>query len=84
MSDAKNEVIRQFIVNKLVKKADQKNIADSDNIIMSGVIDSLGIMHLITFLEDKFKIKVKDDEILPENFESIESISNYLNSQGIV
>jgi acyl carrier protein len=84
MSDAKNEVIRQFIVNKLVKKADQKNIADSDNIIMSGVIDSLGIMHLITFLEDKFKIKIKDDEILPENFESIESISNYLNSQGIV
>jgi acyl carrier protein len=84
MSDVKNEVIRQFIVNKLVKKADQKNIADGDNIIMSGVIDSLGIMHLITFLEDKFKIKVKDDEILPENFESIESISNYLNSQGIV
>ncbi len=84
MSDPKNEMIRQFIVTKLVKKADQRNIADNDNIIMSGIIDSLGIMHLISFLEEKFKIKVRDDEILPENFESIESISRYLKSQGVV
>ncbi len=83
MSEPRNEVIRQFIVSKLVKKADHKNISDSDNIIMSGIIDSLGIMHLITFLEEKFKIKVKDDEILPENFESIESISTYLKTQGV-
>lgn len=83
IDSAKKEALRQFITGKLAKKENQKAITDEDNIIMSGLVDSLGIMRLIAFLEEKFGVKVRDEDILPENFESIDNIARFLSSQGL-
>lgn len=55
----------------------------ADNLIEQGIIDSLGIMRLLTYLEGSFGIKVSDEELIPVNFETIESISSFIrNKEG--
>ena len=68
-------MIRQYIVTELIKDKKQANLKDSDSLIESGIVDSLGIMKLIGFLEDKINIQVSDDELVPENFSSVDSIA---------
>ena len=72
------ELIRKFILQKIAKKAIQMNVNDQDNLITTGVIDSLAVMQLVAFIEESFSIKVKDEDIVPENFESIEVISAFV------
>jgi acyl carrier protein len=50
----------------------------ADNLIEQGIIDSLGIMRLLTFLERSFGVKVSDEELIPVNFETIENISSFI------
>lgn len=68
--------IRNFIINELVQDARHANLGDSDPLIESGIMDSLGMMKLIGFLEDNLSIEINDDELIPENFSSIETIGN--------
>jgi acyl carrier protein len=72
------ELIRKFVLQKLAKKAIQMDVNDQDNLITTGVIDSLAVMQLVAFIEESFSIKVKDEDIVPENFESIEAISVFV------
>lgn len=71
------EVIRRFVGLELLNDGGGgvANLRDSDSLIESGVIDSLGIMKLLAFLEDTFDIQISDDALVPENFETIEAIS---------
>lgn len=78
--------IREFIVSDLVKNEDYSVIEDEQDLITSGIIDSLGIMKLVAYLEENFAIKVEDTEIVPENFISVDTISAYVaakNASGI-
>ena len=72
------ELIRKFVLQKLAKKEIQVNVNDQDNLITIGVIDSLGIMQLVAYIEETFSVKVKDEDIVPDNFESIEAISLFI------
>lgn len=74
MADTKS-IIRQYIVAELIKDKKQANLGDSDSLIESGIVDSLGIMKLIGFLEDRINIQISDDELIPENFSSVNSIT---------
>ena len=67
------ELIHNFITTELVSG----NIAiqDSDSLIESGIIDSLGIMKLIGFIEDNMSVTIDDMELVPENFANIEAIT---------
>jgi acyl carrier protein len=76
------EQIRQFILTELVNDKAHADIADSDSLLESGIVDSLGIMKLIGFLEDNLSVQVNDDELIPENFASIETITNLVASKS--
>ncbi len=69
------EAIRNYIKTELVNNQEHSNLADSDQLIESGIIDSLGIMKLIGFLEDSLSVQIDDMELVPENFSSIDAIS---------
>ena len=75
---ANTDPIMEFIKNQLVREKTMKNIGRGDDLIESGVIDSLGILKLLEFLEAKFSIHIADEELIPENFESIESIESFI------
>ena len=56
---------------------------DSDSLVESGVIDSLGIMKLVEFIERTFEIKVDDTDLVPEHFDTLDAMNNFLSTKGI-
>ncbi len=71
------ESVRQFIVETfLFGNGDW--LEDDMSFLESGVVDSTGILELIMFLEDTFGITIADDELVPENLDSISNIANFL------
>ena len=72
--------IREFIVeNFLFGQAN--GLGDGDSLLDKGVIDSTGVLELIGFVEDNYGLKVADEEIVPDNFDSIDRISQYVRSK---
>jgi acyl carrier protein len=66
--------IRAFVTERLAPAVGLTTLGDEDDLIDSGVVDSLGIFQLIAFLEERFGIKIGDEEITPENFGTIAAI----------
>lgn len=72
--------LRTFIVENFLF-GDSGNLSDSDSLLQKGIVDSTGILDLISFLEQKFGITVGDDELLPANLDSIDNIVNFLDKK---
>jgi len=79
-SDELNEQLRDFLLDRfpLVRK---RGLNFEDNLLEGGVLDSLGILDLVAFIEKKFDVVLSDDELLPENFESIRHISTFIRNK---
>jgi acyl carrier protein len=55
-----------------------KQIRPSDNLLETGVLDSLGLMQLVIFIEEKLGLKVPDEDVVIENFSSVDALTGYL------
>ena len=66
--------IRGFFGTEL----DKNSIGDDDSLLMAGIIDSLKMMDLIAYLEKEFGVSIDDDELMPENFDSIDAITEFI------
>ncbi len=69
--------IRAFILEKFPASR-QKSLEDSDSLIESGMIDSMGMLELVIFVESNFGLLVEDIDLTPENFESIVALSTFV------
>ncbi len=69
------ESIKNYVLSELVSDKQHSNLSDTDQLIETGIIDSLGIMKLIGFLEDNLSVQIDDMELIPENFATIEAIA---------
>lgn len=58
-----------------------KNVSNDEPLLKNGLIDSLGILDLVTFVENEFGIAVSDEDLLPENFGSIHSLTNFVHNK---
>ena len=71
--------IKEFIIKEIAIINDNKEINDCDaDLLMSEVLDSLGIVTLIGRIEEEYKIEIDADDIIPENFETINSITELI------
>ncbi|HZD31915.1 MAG TPA: phosphopantetheine-binding protein [Candidatus Angelobacter sp.] len=52
--------------------------ADTDSFLESGIIDSTGVLQLVTYLEETYGIAVEDDELTPDNLDCVNSVAAYL------
>ena len=76
-------VIRNFIVENFLFGDTGVPLGDEDSLLQKGLIDSTGILEIVSFIEEKFGIAVEDDELVPENLDAINSIAKYiLRKQG--
>ncbi len=57
---------------------DASALTESTPLLASGIVDSTGVLEVVAFLEDQFDIKVEDDEMLPENLDSVAQIAAYV------
>jgi acyl carrier protein len=67
--------IKKFLVQQFPAT---KNVGNEDPLITNGLIDSLGILEVVTFLENEFAITISDEDLLPENFGSVHSLSSFV------
>lgn len=72
-----NDQVRTFIVENFLF-GDGKDFNDEDSLRSKGIIDSTGVLSLIAFIEQKFDIRIEDEEIVPENLDSVKKIAGFL------
>ena len=66
--------LRQFILENYMFTDDENALKNNDSFLDMGIIDSTGILEVIFFLEENFGIKVEDEEMVPENLDSIDNL----------
>lgn len=69
--------VREFIVDNFLF-GDGTTLNSDTSFLQERIVDSTGILEIITFLEDEFSIKIEDDELLPENLDSLNNIDAFL------
>lgn len=70
--------IKRFVLQNFLFTDDEKAVADHESLITKGIVDSTGILELITHLEETFGISVAEEEMVPANFESIDAVTAFL------
>ena len=75
------DTIRDFIIHEILHESSGTVLSDEDQLVESGIIDSLGVMTLLSFLEEKFSIKIPDHALTPENFASLSTITALVEEQ---
>ena len=70
--------IREFIVSNFLFGVDDGSLKREDSFLQNGVIDSTGVLELVGFLEQSYKIEVSDHELVPVNLDSIQNVAAYV------
>lgn len=78
MADTIETDLRNFITENFLFGDDSRTIAGSDSLIQNDLMDSTGILELVAYLEDHFGISVDDEDIVPDNLDSIDRITAYV------
>ncbi len=71
------EQIRRFVMTTAQSKG-VTQVTDDQSLMTSGIIDSLGIFRLVAFLEENFSVRIGDDDIVHDNFQSINEINRFV------
>jgi len=77
MSDTVQE-IRSFIFDNFLFDADDEALGNDDSFLEKGIIDSTGVLELVEWLEEAFEIAVDDDELIPENLDSVNLLTAFV------
>jgi acyl carrier protein len=73
--------LRSFIVEDLQSEVPREKLTDDFALIDQQVIDSMGIYEIVSFIEDEYHIEVLDEELLPDNFETIAAIARLVEAK---
>jgi acyl carrier protein len=76
--DTTKNSIREYILENFLFTDDNEQLQDNDSFLEEGIVDSTGVLELVMFVEETFGIEVKDEEIVPENFDSVEQLARYV------
>jgi acyl carrier protein len=78
MNDNTAQKIRSFVIENFLFGAPDSGLRDSDSLLEKGIIDSTGVLELVAHIEETYAIKVEDEELIPENLDSIANISAFI------
>jgi acyl carrier protein len=73
--------LRSFIVDNFLYGDDDGTLTNDISFLERGIIDSTGVLELVSFIEEKFGVTVEDDELTPENFDSLSRLSSYVSKK---
>lgn len=72
------EKVKDFIINNFLLGADDNNLSDSDSFLEKGIVDSTGILELVSFVQEAFDIKIDDAELVPDNLDSLNNLETFI------
>lgn len=71
-----SQALERFIIQDIMVGGKDVSLSPDESLIESGIVDSLGILRLVAFIEENFSVVVDDTEVVPENFETINAMSS--------
>ena len=71
------QVVREFVIDNFLF-GDRERLNENTSFLESGIIDSTGIVELIAFIEETYKIMIEDEEVVPENLDSLERVATFI------
>ena len=71
-------IVRQFVADNFLFRESADSLDENESLIAGGVIDSTGILELVSFLEQEFEIEIADEELVPDNLDSIARIRAFV------
>ena len=75
--EALRSAIRRYILESFLFEPDAP-LDDGASLMREGILDSTGVLDLVAYVEETFDIEVEDEELVPENFDSVRSLCEYV------
>lgn len=70
-------ILKEYIRQELMNGAGG-DLDDNENLLAAGIVDSLGVLRLVSFVEERFGVEVADEDVTLENFQSVQSMVDYI------
>ncbi len=74
--------LRQFVIDTFLFGADDGGLSADDSFLEKGLVDSMGILTLVSHVEERYRIRVDDAELIPENWDSVGRIAKFIASKA--
>ena len=81
MSDSLRDRIQNFILDNYLFTSDRSALGLDDSLLGRGIVDSTGMLEIIMFIEEQLGVMVKDEEMIPENLDSVSRIAAFVESK---
>jgi acyl carrier protein len=72
------EDVEKFLIAEIGVDPSKQSLSPDEDLLERGVIDSLGVLRLIAFLEKTYGVEVLDEDIVPENFQNLNTIARFV------
>ena len=72
-------ILRKFISENFLPSAGLDEFEDYESFMQKGILDSTGVLELIEYIEEQFNIRVEDEEIIPDNLDSLAQLTSFIN-----
>lgn len=79
MSEIRKKIRTMIVENFLFGNSD--GLSDDTSFLEEGIIDSTGVLELVNYIEESFSIQIEDEELIPENLDSISNVENFIKSK---
>ncbi|TCO60584.1 phosphopantetheine-binding protein [Actinocrispum wychmicini] len=73
-----SQTIKRFVLDEFLPDVGEQDLTDDYDLVTGGVIDSLGLLKLIAWIEERFELPVDDVELDPESFRTIDAIDTFI------
>ena len=73
-----NQSINEFVNKNFLMNSGAVEFTNDDSLVEKGIIDSTGVLEMISFIQQQFGIKVKDEDLIPENLDSVNNIASFI------
>ena len=70
--------LRTFIIDNFMFGENAASLANNDSFLDKGIIDSTGVLELVSFIQDEYKIVIEDEELIPDNLDSIDKLVHFI------
>jgi len=75
------QTVKKFILENILFEDDENALDYDDSFLEKGIIDSTGVLEVVSFIEEEFNISVDDDELVPENLDSVNKLAKFVNEK---
>jgi acyl carrier protein len=75
--------VRKYLLKNFLPGSPPEALQDRESFLEKGVIDSTGVLELVAFLEENFKFKIEDEDLIPDNLDSVDQLVSFIQKKAV-